>query len=126
MNKNVLYDTRLQLNEPKLALDFLIRNLGFVIQDDTDSPKVGTVKVYDRTGSIYEVCFHGSKIENNTANNKIVIHTSDCLQEYRQMALKGILIITKPYYAPEGLAFEISDYWNNRYIMLEKRDYTDQ
>lgn len=126
MNKEVLNDTRLYLNEPKMALDFLVRNLGFVIQDDTNSPKAGILKVYDRSGSEYEVCLHAAKNENNADNNKLVIHTSDCLQEYRQMALKGMLIIAKPYYAPEGLAFEISDYWNNRYTMLEKRDYNDQ
>lgn len=126
MNKEVLYDTRLYLNEPKMALDFLVRNLGFVIEDDTESQKAGILKVYDRSGNAYEVCLHAIKNANDVADNKIIIDTSDCLQEYRQMALKGMLIIAKPYYAPEGLAFEISDYWNNRYTMLEKRDYNDQ
>jgi len=126
MNKEVLNVTRLYLNEPKMALDFLVRNLGFVIQDDMDSLKADVTKVYGRSGNIYEVCLHAAKIEHTAAKNKLVIHSSDCLQEYRHMELKGMLIIAKPYYAPEGLAFEISDYWNNRYIMLEERDYNDQ
>jgi len=126
MNKEVLNNTRLYLNEPKMALDFLVRNLGFVIQDDTISSKAGIVKAYDRSGNAYEVFLHTITNENNAGSSKLIIHTSDCLQEYHQMAAKGILIITKPYYAPEGLAFEISDYWNNRYTLLEKRDYNDQ
>ena len=126
MNKEVLNDTGLYLNEPKMALDFLVRNLGFVIQVNTPPQKVDIVKVYDRSQNLYEVFLQPGINGNSAGKNKLIIDTSDCLQEYRRMELKGILIITKPYYVPEGLAFEISDYWNNRYILMEKRDYNDQ
>ena len=125
MNKAILNDTRLYLNEPKMALDFLVRNLGFVIQEDTNRPKDDIVKVYDRCGKVHEVCLHLVKHESNSVGDKLIISTSDCIQEYHQMEVKGIFMITKPYYTPQGLAFEISDYWNNRYILLEKRDYDE-
>ena len=109
-----------------MALDFLVLNLGFVIQVNTPPQKVDIVKVYDRSQNLYEVFLQPGINGNSAGKNKLIIDTSDCLQEYRRMELKGILIITKPYYVPEGLAFEISDYWNNRYILMEKRDYNDQ
>jgi hypothetical protein len=126
MNKEILNDTRLYLNEPKMAMDFLVRNLGFAIEVHTDPQKTDIVEVYGRSGNVYEVFLHTMTNEDRAVSNKLIIDTSDCLQEYHQMALKGIIIITKPYYLPEGLAFEISDYWNNRYTLMEKRDYTDQ
>jgi len=126
MNTEVVNDRLLYLNEPKMALDFLVRNLGFAIRVQTDPQKAGIAEVYDRSGNVYEVFLHTVINENRVVSNKLIIHTSDCLQEYHQMSLKGIIIISKPYYLPEGLAFEISDYWNNRYTLMEKRDYTDQ
>lgn len=122
----VVNDRLLHLNEPGMALDFLVRNLGFVIQPHTSPKRADIVKVYDRSLNVYEVFAHTITNESRAGSNKLTIYTSDCLQEYHEMELKGIIIITKPYYAPEGLAFEISDYWNNRYILMEKRDYNDQ
>jgi hypothetical protein len=126
MNNEVLNDRLLYLNEPRMALDFLVRNLGFFIQVQTNLQKADIVNVCDRSGNVYEVFLHAVTNENRVGNNKLIIYTSDCLQEYHQMELKGIIIITKPYYESEGLAFEISDYWNNRYTLMEKRDYNDQ
>lgn len=125
MNTEVVNDRQLYLNEPKMALDFLVRNLGFVIREHTGRQKPEIAEVYDRSGNVYEVFLHNATNRDGAVNNKLIIYTSDCLLEYHQMELKGIIIITKPYYIPEGLAFEISDYWNNRYTLIEKRDYSD-
>jgi hypothetical protein len=125
MNKEILNDRQLYLNEPGMALDFLVRNLGFVVHAHTEFQKPGIVNVYDRSQNSYEVLLNTATNENRACNNKLIIYTSDCLQEYHDMHLKGILIITKPYYVPEGLVFEISDYWNNRYILMEQRDYNE-
>ena len=125
MNKEVVNDTLLYLNEPKLALDFLIRNLGFVIQCPAASKNPDSVKVCDSYGNFYEVVLLTPKNENGRNTLPPVINTTDCLQAFYNLELKGISILTGPHYVPEGLAFEICDYWYNRYIFLEKRDYTD-
>jgi hypothetical protein len=126
MNKEIINATQLYLNEPKLAADFLVRNLGFVIHRYAISKILDSVKVYDSYGNIYELPLNAHTNEKNTSNIKLIINTADCLQDFHLMERKGICILTKPHYVPEGLAFEISDYWNNRYIILEERDYSDQ
>ncbi len=125
MNTEVVNNTQLYLNEPKMALDFLIRNLGFVTHESAVSENADIAKVCDSNGNLYEVFLITKKNENNTNSLKLTINTSDCLQDFYNMERKGICILTKPYYVSEGLAFEISDYWNNRYILIEKRDYND-
>ena len=126
MNKEVINDRLLYLNAPKMALDFLVENLGFVIHGYAVSKNADSVKVYDSYGNLHEVFLNTRKNGNSTHNFKLIINTTDCLQDFYRMELKDIRILTRPHYVPEGLAFEISDYWNNRYIFLEKRDYTDQ
>lgn len=126
MNKEAVNTPLLHLNEPKMALDFLAKNLEFVIHGDAVSKNADSVKVCDSYGNLYEVFLNTQKDENSTNNFKLLINTTDCLQDFYRMELKGIRILTKPHYVPEGLTFEIADYLNNRYTFLEKRDYTDQ
>ena len=125
MNRGVVNDRLLYLNAPKIALDFLVKNLGFVIHGYAVSKNTDSIKVCDSYGNFHEVFLNTRKNENSTRNFKLIITTTDCLQDFYYLGLKGIRIITKPHYVPEGLAFEISDYWNNSYTFLEKRDYTD-
>jgi hypothetical protein len=125
MNKQVINDRLLYLNRPKMALDFLAKNLGFVIHGYAVSKIADGATVWDSYGNLYEVFLNIREDENSAPEFKLIINTKDCLQDFYHLKLKGISIITKPHYVPEGLAFEISDYWNNRYIFLEKRDYTD-
>jgi hypothetical protein len=126
MNKELVNNRLLYLNEPKMALDFLVANLGFVIHGHAISKNANSVKVCDSYGNLHEVFLNTQKNENSTHDFKLTINTTDCLQDFYRMELKEISILTKPHYLTEGLAFEISDYWNNRYIFLEKRDYTEQ
>lgn len=126
MNKEVVNDKVLHLNQPKIALDFLVENLGFVIHEDAVSKNVHSVKVCDSYGNLHEVFLHTQKNESNINNFKLLINTTDCIQDFYRMEQKGISILTKPHYVLDGLEFEISDYCNNRYIFLEKRDYTDE
>jgi hypothetical protein len=126
MNKEVVNDRLLYLNEPKMALDFLVENIGFVIRGYAVSKNAGCAKVCDSYGNLYEVFLNTLKNEKSTNKSRLIINTIDCLQDFYDMEVKGINILTKPHYIHEGLAFEISDYWNNSYTFLEKRDYTDQ
>jgi hypothetical protein len=125
MDAEVVNNTQLYLNEPKMALDFLVRNLGFVTHGNAVSEDADSVKICDSNGNLYEVLLTSKKNESNTNNFKLTINTNDCLQDFYIMERKGICVLTKPYYVSEGLAFEITDYWNNRYMLIEKRDYND-
>lgn len=125
MHNEVIKGTPLYMNEPEMALSFLVAELGFVIAGDTHTKNREEVMVYDSHGNVYEILPSGrnSAIDKNRVG--IVINTSDCLRDFYIISPKGLSILSKPHYAPEGLAFEILDYWDNKYTFLEKRDYED-
>ena len=115
----------LYMNEPKMALDFLVEKLGFAVEDDATLTNRDEVTIYDGYGNSYEV-FLTSRNKPHVKNEvNIIINTTDCLQDFHKISPMGVSILSKPHYAPEGLAFEISDYWNNKYTFLEKRNYND-
>jgi hypothetical protein len=125
MNSEVINTMPLYLNEPKRALDFLVEKLGFMLNECPPSKKTGGVIVCDSYGNFYEIFSIARK---NTDGKKVpepVINTTDCLQAFYTIEPKGLQILNKPHYVPEGLTFEILDYWNNKYTFLEKRDYND-
>jgi hypothetical protein len=125
MKDEVVKSTPLYMNEPKMALDFLVEKLGFAVVDDATLANRDEVTVYDGYGNSYEVFLTGRNKPNTKTEVNVIINTTDCLQDFYKIGPTGVSIISKPHYAPEGLAFEILDYWNNKYTFLEKRDYND-
>lgn len=129
-------DTRLilRVNEPGMVLNFLIEKMGFAA-----GPSDGYQKMADKDGIKYITLknSHGNQymLPINTTNSisssivpgkTIIINTDDCLRDYYNLRkTEEITFYTKPKYLPEGLAFEASDKWGNVYIILEKRNYTD-
>jgi len=125
MNSGVINVKPLYLNEPKMALDFLVEKLGFVVHDDPVSKNPNGVMVADNCGNFYEVFSNTRKSANDQNGHSLVVNTTDCLHDFYNMATDRLNILNKPHYVPEGLVFEVLDPWGNRYSFLEKRDYTD-
>ena len=113
------------LNEPKMALDFLVEKLGFVVHGHPVSKNLDGVMVCDSYGNFYKIFSVTQKNVNNKNDFNLVINTTDCLHDFYNMGTAGLSILDKPHYVREGLAFEILDPWGNKYTFLEKRDYTD-
>jgi len=113
------------LNEPKMALDFLVEKLGFVVHSHPVSKSLSGVMVGDNYGNWYEIFSNTRNSANDKNDFNLVISTIDCLHDFHHMGPEGLSILNKPHYIPEGLAFEILDPWGNKYTFLEKRDYTD-
>ena len=125
MNSDVINGMPLYLNEPKMALDFLVEKLGFVVHGHPVSKNLNGVMVGDNFGNFYEIFSNTRKSANDQNGFNLVINTNDCLHDFYNMATGGLNILNKPYYVTEGLVFEALDPWGNRYTFLEKRDYTD-
>ena len=113
------------LNEAKEALSFLIEKLGFFVCTHPASKNQNGVTLGDNYGNFYEIFSNTRKGGIDQNDFSLVINTSDCLQDFYNMAPLGLNILNKPHYVPEGLVFEAIDPWGNRYTFLEKRDYTD-
>lgn len=125
MNMEAMNNGLLYLNAPKTARDFLVENLGFIRHRYAILKNENWVKSGESYGNLHGFFLNAQENEIGTHNFKLIIITTDCLQDFHNLKTKDIIIVAKPHYVPEGLAFEISDYSNNRYIFLEKRDYTD-
>ena len=125
MNSEAINGIPLYLNEPKMALDFLVEKLGFVLYGHPVSKYPDGVMVWDNYGNFYEIFSNARKSVNNKNDFNLVINTTDCLRDFYNMGGKGLTTLNKPHYVSEGLAFEISDHWGNKYTFLEKRDYSD-
>ena len=113
------------LNEPKMALDFLVEKLGFVVQRYPVTKNLNGVMICDNYGNFYEIFSSTGKSVNDKNDPNLTINTTDCLQDFHNMGPVGLSILNKPHYVAEGLVFEILDPWGNRYTFLEKRDYSD-
>lgn len=55
----------------------------------------------------------------------IIIYTEDCLRDYHWLRQKEVAGLGQPVYLPEGLSIEFQDPSGNRFMLLEKRDYSD-
>jgi hypothetical protein len=124
MNMELLNGIPFYLNEPRMALDFLVEKLGFVIYGPPASKNPDDLTIRDNRGNCYQV-FPATRKDVSKNKFQRIIHTTDCLSEFYNMYSKGFMILNKPQYVPQGLAFEVLDPWGNRYTFLEKRDYSD-
>jgi hypothetical protein len=125
MNIELLNGIPFYLNEPRMALDFLVEKLGFVIYGPPASKNLDDLTIRDNRGNCYRIFSVTRKDVSNKNEFQRIIHTTDCLSEFYNMYAKGFMILNKPQYVPQGLAFEVLDPWGNRYTFLEKRDYSD-
>ncbi|HZY40141.1 MAG TPA: hypothetical protein VFE53_25990 [Mucilaginibacter sp.] len=124
-SSELINGTPFYLNEPKMAMGFLIEKLGFVVHAHSVSKNLSGVMVGDNHGNFYEIFSNTRKSADNQNDFNLVIKTTDCLRDFYNMTADGLSILNKPHYVPEGLVFEALDPWGNRYTFLEKRDYTD-
>jgi predicted enzyme related to lactoylglutathione lyase len=57
--------------------------------------------------------------------NCIVLSTDDCLKDYHQLLAEGLVFTKEPHYLPIGLVAEFADQFNNRYVLIEERNYNE-
>ena len=54
-----------------------------------------------------------------------ILNTDDCLRDYCMFKQREVQALGKPQYQAEGLAVAFNDPSGTRFILLEKRDYTN-
>lgn len=57
--------------------------------------------------------------------NYVILSTDDCLKDYHQLMAEGLIFTKEPHYVPVGLAAEFRDHNENRFLLLEERNYND-
>lgn len=56
----------------------------------------------------------------------IIINSHDCLSDYHNLKMAGVIFHDEPHYLPIGLCAAFSDPSGNQYLLLEERSYTSQ
>lgn len=61
--------------------------------------------------------------EKGYARGQIIINSNDCLSDYHNLKMAGVVFFNEPHYLPMGLGAEFSDPSGNQYLLIEERSY---
>jgi len=59
------------------------------------------------------------------ARSQIIINSFDCLSDYHNLKMAGVVFFNEPHYLPWGLGAEFSDPSGNQYLLIEERSYNN-
>ncbi|HTD42338.1 MAG TPA: VOC family protein [Mucilaginibacter sp.] len=59
------------------------------------------------------------------ARGQIIINSYDCLSDYHNLKMAGVVFSNEPHYLPMGLGAEFSDPSGNQYLLIEERSYNN-
>jgi predicted enzyme related to lactoylglutathione lyase len=57
--------------------------------------------------------------------NLIILCTDDCLKDYHRLKTEGLNFTKEPHYLPLGLVAEFVDQNDNRFMLIEERNYNE-
>jgi hypothetical protein len=57
--------------------------------------------------------------------DRIIINSYDCLRDYHNLKMAGVVFDNEPHYLPLGLGAEFSDPAGNQYLLIEERSYNN-
>ncbi len=63
--------------------------------------------------------------EYKNTKNCIILSTDDCLKDYHYLKAEGLIFTKEPHYLPVGLVAEFTDHSDNRFMLIEERNYND-
>jgi len=114
------------VNKPAEASRFLNLHLNFVNYNSDKTAQSGNgegVLVGNKYGNNYLLCSPSST--GKKAEEAIIINTDNCLRDFHQLKNAGIQIVHAPKYTTDGLEAVFADNYGNKYMLVEKRDYSD-
>lgn len=103
-----------------LSLEFFTTRIGFEKQEDLEVAGRDCTVLKMFNGD-FLMLVQNEEIESEPA----ILYTDDCLRDYYRLRIKQVADLTLPEYVSEGLSITFSDPSGNRFMLLEKRDYTD-
>ncbi|WP_231426668.1 MULTISPECIES: hypothetical protein [Pedobacter] len=110
-----------QVAQLKEANDFFQNILGMNTEPVSLSEEEKCILVKpDKTTQIFL-----SEKKHNNQTSKITLMSSDLLEDYCRLKANGVAFSRMPIYLNEGLSAAFSDPSGNEYIILEKRNYTE-
>ncbi|QKJ28906.1 VOC family protein [Mucilaginibacter mali] len=103
---------------------FFTEKLKFKVADN--------VQLYEHAGATLLQSANGDvqvaisdRREYRNHKNYVILSTDDCLKDYHSLKAEGLIFTKEPHYVPVGLAAEFCDHNDNRFMLLEERNYND-
>ncbi len=104
---------------------FFIENLGFeVLGKKSFLPGQESVLIKTNNPDLFIVVHMDSDSE--FRRGPVIINSQDCLNDYHNLKMAGVIFHNEPHYLPIGLCAAFSDPSGNQYLLLEERSYTTQ
>jgi len=114
------------VNKPAEASRFLNLYLNFVNYNIDVIGRVNNgegLLVGNQFGNNYLLCSPGETA--NKLGEAIAINTDNCLRDFHRLKNADIQIVKAPRYTINGLEAVFADNYGNKYVLVEKRDYSD-
>lgn len=112
----VVYVTDLQK-----SLDFFLTKLGLKLHEHLDIPGRDRAVVLQMFDGDFLMLLQNEELE----KVPVLLYTDDCLRDHYRLSVENVVGLTAPMYSPEGVTIAFPDPCGNKFILLEKRDYTD-
>lgn len=111
-------------NDIEKQIAFFTENLGFEVcgKKDLLSGQEG-VLIKTNSPDLFLVVL--TDADSAYARSQIIINSYDCLSDYHNLKLAGIVFFNEPHYLPMGLGAEFSDPSGNQYLLIEERSYNN-
>jgi predicted enzyme related to lactoylglutathione lyase len=104
---------------------FFIENLGFEVYGKK-SFLAGQESVLIKTNNPDLFIAIHMDSDGEFQRGPIIINSHDCLNDYHNLKMAGVVFHNEPHYLPIGLCAAFSDPSGNQYLLLEERSYTSQ
>lgn len=104
------------------TLKFFTEKLKFKAAGDAGFYDNAACRIVQGAGSDVLIAIAENR-EYRQNKNQLILNTTDCLNDYHELKAEGVLFVKEPHYTPDGLAAEFTDGFNNRFVLLEERNY---
>jgi hypothetical protein len=114
------------VNKPAETSRFLNLHLNFVNHNTDAAEQCDSgdgVLIGNKFGNNYLLCAPSAAAKKS--DEAIIINTDNCLRDFHQLKNAGIQIVKAPKYTTTGLEAVFADNYGNKYVLVEKRDYSD-
>ncbi|MDO3628618.1 VOC family protein [Mucilaginibacter sp. BT774] len=103
---------------------FFVENMGFEFYGKKSLlPDQESVLIRTNSPDLFIVILMDADKE--FGRGRIIVNTHDCLNDYHNLKMAGVVFHNEPHYLPMGLGAEFYDPSGNQYLLIEERSYNN-
>jgi catechol 2,3-dioxygenase-like lactoylglutathione lyase family enzyme len=111
-------------NDIEKQVTFFTDNLGFEVYGKKKLlPDQEGILIKTNSPDLFIVLL--TDTDERQVRGQIIINSHDCLSDYHNLKMTGVVFNNEPHYLPMGLGAEFSDPSGNQYLLIEERSYNN-